>query len=173
MEPMATQTRISVEDYLHCFEWEPDAEYVDGEVEERPVGAKSHAKWQEAILYWFRLHEKEWRVFGYPELRVQVLAANFLIPDVLLLDENAPDEEIVTESPVAVFEVWSPENRLDPMMRKFSMYAAMGIREVWLVYPETSAWMRWEAGQLVRRDEFALPERGIRFAMAEIGKLVR
>ena len=99
---MATQTRISVEQYLHCFEWEPDAEYVDGEVQERPVGEKSHSKWQGAILHWFRLHEAEWRLLGYAELRVQVRAQNFLIPDVLLLDENAPDEEIVTQLPVAV-----------------------------------------------------------------------
>ena len=170
---MATATRMSVEEYLHCFEWDPDAEYVNGEVTERPVGEKSHSKWQGAILKWFWLHEQEWRLLGYPELRVQVSTANFIVPDVLLLDENAPDEEIVTKPPVAVFEVWIPENRMSDMMRRFAMFAAMGIKEIWLVHPETAVWTRWEGGQMLRQTRFSLPARDVEFDMAELGKLVR
>jgi hypothetical protein len=46
---MATSTRVPIEVYLRSS-YEPDAEYVDGEIEERPMGERDHAAWQAAIL---------------------------------------------------------------------------------------------------------------------------
>ncbi len=170
---MAAATKISVEEYLHSDEWEPDVDYVDGEIEERHLGERSHAMWQEALLYWFRLHEHQWGLLGYPELRVQTSVAHYLVPDVLLLDKQAPHEEIITHPPAAVFEVLSPENRLQRMQRKFEEYAAMGVQEIWMVDPETTVWTRFEDGQMLRRTRFSLPSHDVEFDMAEIGKLVR
>ena len=45
---MATTTHIPVEVYLRSS-YEPDAEYVDGEIERRPPGEFDHASWQQAI----------------------------------------------------------------------------------------------------------------------------
>jgi hypothetical protein len=53
---MATTGFVPVETYLRCF-YEPDAEYVDGEIEERPAGVYVHAAWQAAILRCFAEHE--------------------------------------------------------------------------------------------------------------------
>ena len=58
---MATTTHVPVEVYLRSS-YEPDAEYVDGEIEERPMGEREHVLWQKAILKWFWQHEKEWGV---------------------------------------------------------------------------------------------------------------
>ena len=38
-------TLISVEEYLHTV-YEPDAEYVDGVIEKRPMGEDKHSEWQ-------------------------------------------------------------------------------------------------------------------------------
>ena len=47
-------TLVLVEDYLRSSsDYEPDAEYVDGQIEERPIGQYDHAAWQEAIMKWF------------------------------------------------------------------------------------------------------------------------
>ncbi len=46
---MATTTHVPVEVYLRSS-YEPDAEYVDGKIEERPMGEFDHAAWQLAIL---------------------------------------------------------------------------------------------------------------------------
>ena len=51
--------------------YEPDAEYVDGEIEERPSGEDDHSAWQAAISFWFRQHAKEWGVRVRPGLRIQ------------------------------------------------------------------------------------------------------
>ena len=57
-------------------------------------------------------------------------------------------------------------------MRKLGKFAAMGVPEIWVVDPETAIWTRFEDGQMLRREEFILPERGIQFATAEIGQLL-
>ena len=43
-----TTTHVPVEVYLRSS-YEPDAEYVDGAIEERAVGENDHSAWQEAI----------------------------------------------------------------------------------------------------------------------------
>jgi hypothetical protein len=55
---MASRTLISVEEYLRTS-YRPDCEYVDGEVLERNMGEKSHAKLQKAILLYLSAREKE------------------------------------------------------------------------------------------------------------------
>jgi len=50
---MATMTVVPVEVYLRSSDYEPDAEYVDGVIEERPMGEFNHSDWQEAICAFF------------------------------------------------------------------------------------------------------------------------
>ena len=121
---MATTTRVPVEVYLRSS-YEPDAEYVDGTIEKRPMGEFDHASWQQAIQKWFWLHEKEWGIRVLPELRVRVAATRFRIPDVTVLDRSRPIEQIITHPPLAVFEVLSPEDSLQRLKRKLEDYRTM------------------------------------------------
>ncbi|MBB6142168.1 hypothetical protein HNQ77_000106 [Silvibacterium bohemicum] len=45
MAATAAHTSVPVEVYLRSS-YEPDAEYVDGEIEERPMGEYEHSSWQ-------------------------------------------------------------------------------------------------------------------------------
>ena len=45
---MATTTFVPVETYLR-MESEPDCEYVDGQIEERPLPEYDHSTWQTAL----------------------------------------------------------------------------------------------------------------------------
>jgi hypothetical protein len=58
---MATATHVPIEVYL-CSSYEPDAEYVDGQIEGRPEGENDHSAWLEAICFWFRQHAQDWNV---------------------------------------------------------------------------------------------------------------
>ena len=71
------------------------------------MGEDDHSAWQLAILKWFLQHERDWNVRLRPELRVQVAATRFRVPDVAVLDRDLPIEQIVTRPPLAVFEVLS------------------------------------------------------------------
>jgi Putative restriction endonuclease len=103
---MATTTSVPIEVYLRSS-YEPDAEYVDGEIERRPMGEFDHSSWQLAILRWFLQHEKEWKIRVRPELRVQVADTRFRVPDVTVLERDLPIEQILTHPPLAVFEILS------------------------------------------------------------------
>jgi hypothetical protein len=52
---MVTTTHIPIEVYLRSS-YEPDAEYVDGVIEERPAGENDHSTWQGAICFWLGQH---------------------------------------------------------------------------------------------------------------------
>ena len=156
---MSTTTEfVPLAVYLKSDEYEPAAEYVDGVIEERPMGEDSHAAMQLAICAWFLKHGNEWNTRVRPELRVQVAATRFRIPDVTVLDRSQPIEQVATRPPLAVFEVLSPEDTVQRLKSKLNDYQKMGIPEVWVVDPETREWSRFEDGQLVRRTEF---QRGV------------
>jgi Uma2 family endonuclease len=169
---MATATYVPVETYLRSS-YEPDAEYVDGEIEERPMGEHDHAAWQAAIQRWFFAHDREWNIEVLPELRVQVSPSRFRVPDVAVLDCNRPVEQIATHPPIAVFEVLSPEDTVRRLRRKLDDYAKMGIPQIWVIDPEDSSCFRYLGGELLRGEVFDEPGRGISFRIEEIAKLLR
>jgi Uma2 family endonuclease len=168
---MATSTRVPVEVYLRSS-YEPDAEYVDGEIEERPTGEDDHSAWQDAICAWFRQHRKEWNVRIRPELRVQVAATRFRVADVAVLDREQPREPIATKPPLAIFEVLSPEDTVRRLKRKLEDYSAMGIPQIWVIDPEDGSFSRYQEGELKRNATFSDTVRGIVFDVTEIKALL-
>jgi Uma2 family endonuclease len=168
---MATTTHVPVEVYLRSS-YEPDADYVDGKIEERPMGEFDHASWQLAIVKWFLQHEKEWNIRVLPELRVQVGPTRYRVPDVTVLDRSLPIEQIITRPPLAVFEVLSPEDSLQRLKRKLEDYRNMGIPEIWIVDPQDSTFYRYQDLQLQRNDSFSLAEKGIAFDMNQLKDLL-
>jgi Uma2 family endonuclease len=172
MAATAQLTHVPLEVYLSSS-CEPDAEYVDGAVEERPMGEWSHADWQAAILEFFRSRRIEWNIRAAAELRVQVAAGNFRVPDVTLTDRNLPIEQVITHPPVAVFEILSPEDTVTRMMTKLNDYERMGIRTILIVDPNGRSF-RYSGGSLepLPSEAFDLPGSACRFDLAEIEKLL-
>ncbi|MBV8114592.1 MAG: Uma2 family endonuclease [Silvibacterium sp.] len=170
---MATpaHTFIPVELYLHSS-YEPDAEYVDGKIEERPPAELDHSAWQAAILYCFAQHAHEWNIRELPSLRVQVAPTRYRVPDVTVLDRDRPIEQIITQPPIAVFEVLSPEDTMTRMMRKLNDYSAMGIPQIWVIDPKGPRSWRFENGQLNPSSTFGAPGERIHFSISEIERLL-
>jgi Uma2 family endonuclease len=167
----AIRMPVPLEVYLRLSEYEPDAEYVDGEIEERPMGEFDHNAWQQAIQLWFWQHAKEWNTRVVPEQRVRVAQTRFRVPDVTVLDRSRPIEQIVTHPPIAVFEVLSSEDTIRRLKRKLEDYKSMGILQIWVIDPEDGSYSRYEDGQLTHTESFAEPSHGIVFEMNEIKKL--
>lgn len=130
-------TLISLDQYLHTF-WEPDREFVDGEIVERNLGEKDHAAWQMAIAFWLRNFRQTANIRVYPELRLQTTPTHFRIPDIMAIDRNAPDEQIITHPPLLCVEILSPEDRVNRIEIKVEEYFRMGVRAVWIIDPRTS-----------------------------------
>jgi len=168
----ATTAFVPVEIYLRTS-YEPDADYVDGVVEERPVGEDDHSAWQKAIVLWFEQQAREKGLRVRPELRVQVSARSYRVPDVSILDRNLPREPIATNPPIAVFEILSPEDTLRRIMTRCGDYERMGIRTIVVIDPEGPKY-RYRAGKLepLESRAFELPGSKARFDLDEIEKLI-
>jgi Uma2 family endonuclease len=168
----AATSFVPVEEYLRSS-FEPDAEYVDGQIEERAAGENDHSAWQDAILAWFRQQAKEGRIRVRPELRVQVAPTCFLVPDVTLLDRSLPIEQIVTHPPVAVFEILSPADTLKRVMANCGRYERMGIRTILVIDPDGPKY-QFVAGRLepLEARAFDIPGSSARFDLDEIEKLL-
>jgi Uma2 family endonuclease len=132
---MATRTLISAEEYLRTS-YRPDCDYVDGEVLERNVGEKSHAKLQKAVLLYLSAREKELGIWAIQEQRVQVTAKRFRIPDICVT-LGEPNEEILRQPPFICIEILSPEDRWPRIQQRIDDYLAMGVPYVWVLDPAT------------------------------------
>ena len=146
---MATTALIPVERYLRS-DYEPDAEYVDGEVEQRPTGEYDHSTWQQAIEQWFLQHAREWNIRVRCELRVQVSPTRFRVPDVVLFDRTHSVEQVLTHPPIAVFEVLSPEDATSRLLSKLDDYERMGIQGIFVIDPERERTFQYSEGNLLQ-----------------------
>ena len=124
---MATAAHIPIEVYLHSS-YEPDAEYVDGDIEERHVGEYDHNAVQKAILIWFYLHEKEWQIRSIQEQRTRVSATRIRLPDVSVFQRSVPVEQVFTRPQLIAIEVLSPEDRRSKVDEKIADYRRFGGR---------------------------------------------
>lgn len=165
---------MTAEEYLRSS-YSPDAEYLDGQVVEREstMGENEHSAWQKALVVWFEMQAARAGIRVRPELRVQVDAYSFLIPDVTLLDRSRPAEPIATYPPVAVFEVLSPDDSVARTMKKGERYEKMGIRTILILDPAGPAY-RFREGKLEPLTEraFTIEASEARFDLDEIAKLV-
>ena len=168
----ATAAYVPVEVYL-LSSYEPDAEYVDGVVEKRPMGENDHSAWQGAICAWFQKQAKTAQIRVRPEFRVQVSKTRFRVPDVTLIDRNLPQNPIAIVAPVAVFEILSPTDTLRGLTIRCLDYERMGIQTILVIDPEGPKY-RFASGQLepLEARSFDLPGSLARFDLDEIEKLI-
>lgn len=132
---MGTGTLISVEEYLRTSFEDGDREYVDGRIVERNVGEVDHSDVQTAIAHYLRAYYKQ--LWVGVEVRVQVKAARFRIPDVTVMLGPKPKQRIILTPPLLVVEVLSPDDRAAELQEKIDDYLSFGIPQIWVINPET------------------------------------
>jgi Uma2 family endonuclease len=132
---MTTISRVRLEEYLD-LSFRPDREYVDGEIRERNVGKWEHARVQALLAAWFVNHEKEWATASSTEQRVRVSASRVRVPDLVVLAAG-PQPEVVTEPPLLVVEILSPDDSYSDTQERAQDYRAMGVETIWIVDPKT------------------------------------
>jgi Uma2 family endonuclease len=132
---MATALRIPLSEYLG-ISYRPDREYVDGEIRERNVGKWEHARLQWLLALWFGTHEKQWGITGSTEQRVRVSANRVRVPDLVVLTAGA-QPDVLTDPPLLVIEILSPDDSYSDTQDRAQDYRAMGVETVWIIDPKT------------------------------------
>src|SRR5436853_6295213 len=100
---MATATLVSVEEYLATSFPDGDRDYLEGQILERNMGEVAHSDLQSGLLFFFRLHHPDF--WAGVEVRVQVKARRFRVPDVCLVAGVKPEGQVVTDPPFLIVEV--------------------------------------------------------------------
>jgi Uma2 family endonuclease len=133
---METGALISVAEYLRTA-YEPDCEFIDGEVIDRNVGEYPHSRLQGLLYAYLLRRRKQWGITPILEQRIQIRANKFLIPDICVLKGPEPTERILTEPPSLWIEILSSEDRLVRVNRKVKDVLDFGVPYVWIIDPET------------------------------------
>jgi len=160
---------ISVEEYLRTS-YDPDCEYVEGEVLERNLGERGHSTLQLAFGALFHRNRAEWSVVPLTEQRVQVVANRYRVPDVCVIRREDPRDEIIRKAPLICLEVLSPEDTFSRLQTKVDDYVSMGVEHIWVIDPATRrAYVAGPQGFLdLASGEFTVPGTLIRVVVADL-----
>jgi len=166
---MAATTLIPVSEYLSTT-YRPDCDYIEGELQERNLGERPHGLLQAILTTIFNANRRAWDIVSVPELRVQVAANRYRIPDVTVMRRSDPPDPIVKKAPLICIEVLSPEDRLQRMQERIEDYVRMGVEHIWLIDPiSRHAWVATADGSHTRVTEaFSVPGTPIRISLAEV-----
>jgi len=159
---MSASAIISVAEYLkHVYE--PDAEYVDGEVLERNLGEYDHARLQTLISRALGQFEDTHQIQVLVEQRVRVADTatkkRYRVPDILVFCQPFRITPVLLDPPLAVIEILSPEDRMSMMLTKVADYAQFGIKYIFVIDPAEHQLFLAEAGGLR-----PVPDDSVRFA---------
>jgi Uma2 family endonuclease len=159
----------TVREYLSTS-WSPDREYVNGRIEERNLGEKEHSIIQRFLTFLFMLKRAEWGVEVFPELRTQIAAKNFRVPDVLVVRSGEPFERYLKHPPLIAIEILSPEDTLRVMREKAAQYRTFGIENIWIIDPEPRLVYTYTSAGLeeIQTGELTVPGTHIRVVLAEM-----
>ena len=131
---MATSSAVPVEEYLRTS-YDPDMEFVDGQLVERHVGEYFHSRLQSLIVMALGLRERERRFRVFTEQRVQVGdRPRYRIPDICVKALPHQVTPILRQPDLAI-EVVSPDDEAAEMLTKIGDYLAAGIPHIWVVDP--------------------------------------
>ena len=166
---MATATRITIEQYLKT-PYEPDAEFVNGEVEERNVGEYDHNVVQWAILDWFRRRDKSWKTRTIQEQRTRLSSGNVRIPDVSVWSRDVPVERVFSHPQLIAIEVLSPEDRHSKVQEKIEDYRQFAVANIWIIDPVKRFGWDCSDGNWTRKQRFDLPDSPIFLDLEQLFK---
>lgn len=129
-----TPVLISVEEYLTTT-YRPDRDYIDGEVLERNMGEKPHARLQIYFARYLAQFEEALHAEAVSEQRVQITSSRFRIPDVALIRLTAAEPTIVRTAPIFCIEILSSADTMRKLQARLDDYATLGVPTTWVIDP--------------------------------------
>ncbi len=165
---MALTTGVSVQEYLTSM-YEPDCDYVDGEVVERNVGEYDHSSIQVLLIALLLDAARQQSIRVKSELRMRVSSTRYRIPDVLVMLKSQRVEPVLTEPPFLCIEIVSPEDRMSRITERVRDYLTFGVQYVWVIDPQTrTAWQHTAQGSAEVRDTLMTEKPDLAISLADL-----
>lgn len=129
---------LSLDEYLGTS-YQPDVDYVDGQLRERRLGTPGYTKLRNAIAAWFWHRRIRWGLHPVTEQRIQVSPSRIRICDVAVLHCHTPREGVLQTGPLLSINLLPPEESLNSETEILAELYGMGARNVWLIDPHRHA----------------------------------
>ena len=153
---------IPVKEYLSSV-YEPDMDFVEGELEDRNVGEKDHSKVQLRVV---RLLENgKW--FVAIGARVRISPTRYRVPDICVY-EREPEEQVLHSPPWIVVEILSREDRMSLMQRKMEDYYTAGCPHIWILDPWLRKAYEFDGTSIAEVSELVTEDGRVRLKLAEL-----
>jgi Uma2 family endonuclease len=134
---VSTIVTVPLNEYLESV-YEPECEYIDGELRDRNVGEVEHSRQQVLIGTYLGNREEQWGIFTLLAQRVRVKSTRYRVPDITVVLGPLPATPILQEPPFLCIEILSSGDRVDDIQDKIDDYLAFGVPYVWVVNPRKS-----------------------------------
>lgn len=169
---MPTQLLVRLEDCLETSFEDGDREYVDGVLEEKNMGEVDHSDVVGRIHYWFFSRQKQLNVYPLVEVRMRVSPTRYRVPDVIVVRGAKPVGPAITEPPLLVIEVLSPDDRPSLVDTKIDEYLRAGTSYVRVIDPQTGSGHIYTAERRIAVDDgkFRIHDPAVDMDFAELLK---
>ena len=158
---------MTIEEYLETF-FEPECEYWDGLLIQKPLGTKDHARLQARIAYFLMRFEDAGLCQVTVEQSLRINERTVLIPDVCVLPANNDEHGVVSQPALICIEVLSPSDRFSYTLKKCRVYLQQGVLACWILDPvDKEAWYYDDTG-LHQVDSGMLRCGAIELSLAEV-----
>ena len=158
---------ISLDEYLSTV-YEPDCEYVDGELVERNAGELEHSGLLGVIMALLYNQRLQYGIHIFPVLHIQVAATRYRIPDITVTTHKIRGR-ILREPPFLCIEILSPEDRASRMQTKIDDYLSFGVGHIWIVDPRAKkGWSYTREGRRESTEVLATSDPRLTLSLDEV-----
>lgn len=137
---------MDVEEYLHTS-FEPDCDYLDGEIVERNAGLLPHADTLGSLLNTLASLRKKLGIRVLPVIRIRIGPTRYRVADIAVWRDDNIGTRIPTVPPFLVVEILSPEDRMVRVQPKIQEYLSIGVEWVWVIDPQEKAALCYSLAQ--------------------------
>ena len=164
---MATSTIVPLEEYLHTS-YEPECEWIDGVLKEKTMPDEYHGYFQAWLLNFFNSRQLEFGLRALSEVRLRALPTHHRVPDVLVIQADAPFLPRLSVTPLLCIEVLSPDDRKNDLLEKVDDYVKMGVFTIWIIDPRRRTIAVADAGGIHPVVELALQGTNVKLTAADM-----
>ena len=158
---------ISRHEYLSTV-YEPECEFVDGELLGRNAGESGHSALLGIIIALLYTQRLRFGIHVFPVLRIQVAETRYRVPDITVTTCKVRGR-ILREPPFLCIEILSPEDRASRIETKIDDYLSFGVRHIWIVDPrERKGWSYTREGKRESTELLTTSDPSLNLSLKEI-----
>jgi Uma2 family endonuclease len=164
---MGVTNLTSADEYLKTSFDGVDREFAHGELIERAMPTKLHARIQALLCILFGPLVLANRLQIFTEMRLRLANDRFRIPDLCAYAAD-PAGDVPSTPPLLAIEISSHDDRLSETLRKLEEYLAFGVESIWLIDPEAKTFHTYDSTGLHPANELSLPAFNFTLTLASL-----